>query len=303
MRHVGVLMGGRGEADPEGQARLAVVRRTLDDLGWRENWNLRLTLRWATGDQQRIRAEAAELVALDPEVILANSTPAVAALAAATRTIPIVMAQIVDPVGLGYVQSLSHPGGNITGFTYVDLQLVAKWPEMLKQAVPTIKRATLLFNPDETPFYLQFLQELEMSGGSKDPSLSAGPVRILPEIEAAIIAVAREPGGGLILPPCPFIGSNRKAIAGLAIRHRLPSVSVYREYTVEGGLMSYGPDSPDIFRRATVYVDRILRGASPAELPVQAPSMYELTINAKTAQTLGIAVPAIILARADEVIE
>jgi putative ABC transport system substrate-binding protein len=174
---------------------------------------------------------------------------------------------------------------------------------MLKEAVPSINRAALLFNPDNTPFYLRFVRELEVSGGSKNPPLSAAPVRSLPEIEAAIIGMAREPGGALILPPNPFIGSNRKAVAGLAVRHGLPSVSVYREYTVEGGLMSYGPDSPDIFRRATGYVDRILRGASPAELPVQAPSRYELTVNAKTAQALGIALPATILARADEVIE
>jgi putative ABC transport system substrate-binding protein len=288
----------------EGQARLAVIRRALKDLGWEENRNLRLTLRWAAGgDQQHIQASATELVALAPEVILANSTPAIAALTKATRTIPVVMAQAVDPVGLGYVQSLARPGGNITGFTYVDLDLVAKWLEMLKEAAPSVTRAALLFNPDNTPFYFGFLRDLEGRGGVRGVVLSAAPVRSVPEMEAAVDAIARERGGGLILPPNPFIGSNRKCIAALAVHHRLPSVSVYRQYTVEGGLMSYGPNSPDIFRRAAGYMDRILRGARPAELPVQAPSTYEMTLNAKTAQALGITLPTTIVASADEVIE
>ena len=303
LRRLGFLMGGRGGSDPEGQERLAVVRDELRALGWEEGRNLHLELRWAAGDLARIEAHAQELVRLAPEVILANSTPAVAALAKATRTIPIVFAQIVDPVGLGFVESLARPGGNITGFTFVDLDLVAKWPEVLKEAFPSLKRAVLLFNPASTPFYVEFLRKLE---GSRLPGavpVTAAPVQSVAEIEPAIAAAAREPGGGLIVPPNPFIGANRMLVAEAARKHRLPSVAVYRDYAVSGGLMSYGPDSNDIFRRSTHYVDRILKGASPAALPVQAPTRYELVVNLRTAQAIGVEVALSLLARADEVIE
>jgi putative ABC transport system substrate-binding protein len=301
VRRVGLLMGGRGEADPEGQARLAVVRSGLRDLGWEEGRNLHLELRWAAGDRTQIDAHAADLVRLNPDVIVGNSTPAIAALAKATRSIPIVFAQLVDPVGLGFVASLARPGGNVTGFTFVDLDLVAKWPEVLKEAVPGVRRTGLLFNPDSTPFYRDFLRQLESRGASS--GLYAVPVKALGEIEPAIADLAREPGGGLVVPPNPFIGSNRKLVAELAQKHKVPSISVYRDYAEAGGLMSYGPDSLDIFRRSTEYVDRILKGANPADLPVQAPTKYELVVNLKAAKAIGLEVAPSFLVRADEVIE
>lgn len=301
VRRVGLLMGGRGEADPEGQARLAVVRSGLRDLGWEEGRNLHLELRWAAGDRAQIDAHAADLVRLNPDVIVGNSTPAIAALAKATRSIPIVFAQLVDPVGLGFVASLARPGGNVTGFTFVDLELVAKWSEVLKEAVPGVSRAALLFNPDSTPFYGDFLRELENRGASS--GLYAAPVRTLGEIEPAIADIARPPGGGLVIPPNPFIGANRRLVADLAQKHKVPSISVYRDYAQAGGLMSYGPDSLDIFRRSTEYVDRILKGANPAELPVQAPTRYELVVNLNAAKAIGIEVAPSFLVRADEVVE
>jgi putative tryptophan/tyrosine transport system substrate-binding protein len=302
LRRVGLLMGGRGEADPEGQARLAVVRRGLRDLGWEEGRNLQLELRWAAGDRAQIDGHAADLVRLAPEVILANSTPAVDALAKLTRTIPIVFAQIVDPVGLGYVASLARPGGNITGFTFVDLELVAKWPEVLKEAAPSVTRAALLFNPESTPFYYEFVRSVSARGPGP-VALSAAAVKSVAEIEPAIAEVAREPGGGLIVPPNPFLGTHRTLVAALAQKHKLPSISVYRNYVDEGGLMSYGPDSLDIFRRATAYVDRILKGARPADLPVQAPAKYELVVNLKAAKAIGLDMSPSLVARADEVVE
>ena len=302
VRRVGVLMGGRGEADPEGQSRLAVVRSGLRDLGWEEGRNLRLELRWAAGDRAQIERHAADLVRLNPDVILGNSTPAIAALAKATRSIPIVFAQIVDPVGLGFVASLARPGGNVTGFTFVDLELVAKWPEVLREAVPSVTRAALLFDPATTPFYDEFLRALA-ARGAKPGALVAATVRTLADLEPTIAGVAREPGGGLVIPPNPFIGSNRRLVAELARKHRLPSIAVWREYANAGGLMSYGPDSLDIFRRSTEYVDRILKGANPAELPVQAPTKYELVVNLKAAKAIGLDIAPSFLVRADEVIE
>jgi putative ABC transport system substrate-binding protein len=301
MRRVGLLMGGRGETDPEGQARLAVVRRGLRDRGWEEGRNLQLDLRWAAGNPEQIRAAAAQLVELAPEVIIANGTPVTDALFKTTRTIPIVMALVVDPVGLGYVGSIARPGGNITGFTFVDLDLLAKWGQILKEAVPSLVRAAVLYHPDNTPFYLDFLGSLEKTRNADAVALFAATVRSVADIESAVAGVP--PGGGIIIPPNSFVASNRKLVADLTRRYKLPSISVYREYMTDGGLISYGPDTNDIFLRSTDYVDRILRGANPAELPVQAPTKYEFVINLKTAKALGIDVPPTLLARADEVIE
>jgi putative ABC transport system substrate-binding protein len=303
LRRLGILMGARGANDPEGQERIAVVRNELRALGWEEGRNLHIELRWAAGDQARIEAHAQELIRLAPDVILANSTAAVAALARATRTIPIIVAQIVDPVGLGFVESLARPGGNITGFTVVDLDLVAKWVDILKEAVPSVQRTALLFNPASTPYYVGFLRKLEGSRRPGAVSVTAAPVQTAAEIEPAIAAVAREPGGGLIVPPNPFIGANRKLVAEAAQKHRLPSVGVSRDYAIAGGLISYGPDFDDIIRRSTHYVDRVLKGASPADLPVQAPTRYGLVVNLRAAQTMGLEVAPSLLARADEVIE
>jgi putative ABC transport system substrate-binding protein len=302
-RTLGLLMGGRGEGDPEGQARLTTVRTGLADHGWVEGRNLRIDLRWAAGDPGRIEASAADLVALKPDVILANSTPAIGALVRLTQTIPIVFAQIVDPVGLGYVKSLARPGGNLTGFTFVDLELIRKWPEILREVAPRVTRAALLFNPATTPFYVEFLRSLELSAQPGATPFVAAPVPRLDNLDGVIAELGRTSGTGLIIPPNPLIGANRRRVADLAMQHHLPSIAVYREYANEGGLVSYGPNSLDIFRRSTSYVDRILRGADPADLPVQAPTSYELVVNLKTAEALGLAIPPALLARADEVVE
>jgi putative ABC transport system substrate-binding protein len=303
MRRLGILMGGRGASDPEGQARLAAVRAGLAEHGWTEGRNLEIELRWAAGDLGRIKAAAAEIVALKPDVILANATPAIGALIEVTKTIPIVFAQIVDPVGLGYVTSLARPGGNVTGFTFVDLDFIRKWPEVLRELAPGLDRAALLFNPATTPFYAGFLQTLEASRQPGQVPFVAAPVARLEDLESVVADVASHAGAGLVIPPNPLIGAHRGRVAALATRHRLPSIAVYREYAPDGGLMSYGPNSLDIFRRSTNYIDRILRGADPGELPVQAPVTYELVVNGRTARELGLAIPPSILARADEVIE
>jgi putative ABC transport system substrate-binding protein len=302
-RKLGLLMGGRGEADPEGQARLEAVRTALAERGWVEGSNLRIDLRWAAGDAGRLQASAAEIVALAPDVILANSTPAIGALVRLTKTIPIVFAQIVDPVGLGYVKSLAKPGGNLTGFTFVDLELIRKWPEILREIAPGVTRAALLFNPATTPFYAEFVRTLALSAEPGATRFVPAPVPQLDDLEGVIADLGRTSGTGLIIPPNPLIGANRRRVAELAMQHRLPSIAVYREFVTEGGLMSYGPNSIDIFRRSTGYVDRILRGADPGDLPVQAPTSYELLVNARTARALGLTIPQSILARADEVIE
>lgn len=303
IRRLGLLMGGRGASDPEGQARLQAVRAGLAEHGWAEGRNLEIELRWAAGDLGKIKTAAAEIAALKPDVILANATPAIGALIEVTKTIPIVFAQVVDPVGLGYVTSLARPGGNVTGFTFVDLDFIRKWPEVLREVAPGLDRAALLFNPATTPFYAGFLQTLEASRQPGEVPFVAAPVARFEDLESVIADVARHPGAGLVIPPNPLIGAHRGRVATLATRYRLPSIAVFREYAPDGGLMSYGPNSLDIFRRSTNYIDRILRGADPGELPVQSPVTYELVVNGRTARELGLTIPPSILARADEVIE
>ena len=303
MRRLGILIGGRGADDPEGQARIDAIRGGLAQHGWREGRNIRVDLRWAAGDLNRIKAAATEITALKPDVILANATPAIGALLEQTKTIPIVFAQIVDPVGLGYVQSLARPGGNVTGFTFVDLDFMRKWPEVLHELAPGVTRAALLFNPATTPFYDDFIRRLDTSRQPGAVSIFAATVVHLDDLDSVISDLARVPGTGVIIPPNPLMGANRGRIAELCLRHLLPSIAVYREYAPQGGLMSYGPNSLDIFRRSTDYVDRILKGANAGDLPVQAPVTYELAVNLKTARALGLTVPSSLLARADEVIE
>jgi putative ABC transport system substrate-binding protein len=299
VRRIGVLMP-FAENEPEGQARVKAFRQGLADLRWTEGRNLQIEYRWAGAEISRIRTYAAELVGLAPDVVIANSTGVLAALHEATGSIPVVFVLVNDPVGLGYVASMARPGGNITGFSYIELSLVGKWLDLLKQIAPSVRRVTLPFNPDTTPYYPDFLRSLPQSIAAE---FEGTPVRDVTELERAIAAAARGSGGGLIIPAGPFIAANLQLIVRLAEQLNLPAVSIYRQYAVDGGLMSYGADTLDIFRRSASYVDRILKGEKPADLPVQAPTKYEFVINLKTAKALGLTVPPSLLAVADEVIE
>ena len=301
MRRVGVLI--TAADDPEGRARLAAFLEGLRELGWTNGRNIQIEARFGGGDVGRIRAHAGELVALAPDVIVGNSTPVIRALRQATSSIPIVMAAVNDPVEQGLVSSLAHPGGNITGFSFIDFQMVGKWLEMLKEAAPGVSRAALMFNPDTGPQYYLYLRSFETVPRSIAVEVTAAPVRDTAEIETAIAKLSREPGGGLIVAPDPFTIVHHQLFIRLAQQHRVPAVYYLRTSVAQGALMSYGPDFYDIFRRSASYVDRILKGAKPADLPVQQPTKFELRINLKTAKALGLTIPDRLLALADEVIE
>jgi putative tryptophan/tyrosine transport system substrate-binding protein len=291
------------ENDPEVQGRIAAFRQAFEALGWTENRNVQIEHRFSAGDVTRMQAYTTELVNSAPGLIVATSSPVLAVLKQATRTIPIVFRFVNDPVGQGFVASMARPGGNITGFTFVDFPLIGKWLEMLKEIASDVRRTTLIFNPQTAPYYPAFLRELGAAASSLAAEVTATPVRDEAEIEAAATAFARQPGGGLIVPPEPFITTHRGVIMALAQRHSLPAIYGFRQYVMEGALISYGPDPIDIYRRSALYADRILKGEKPADLPVQAPTKYELVINLKTAKALGLDVPPTLLARADEVIE
>jgi putative tryptophan/tyrosine transport system substrate-binding protein len=291
------------ENDPEVLARVVAFRQGLAALGWTENRNIRIEHRYSGGDLGQIQAYATELVRSAPDLIVGSGTPITAALQRATDTIPIVFNVVNDPVGQGFVATLSHPGGNITGFTFIDFPLIGKWVELLKEIAPDVRRMTLMFNPDSAPFYPVFLREFGAAPASLAVELSASPVRNEAEIEAAITAFARASRGGLIPAPDAFTNTRRHLIMALAQRHRLPAIYSFRQFVTEGALMSYAPDAADIVRRSASYVDRILKGERPTALPVQAPVKYDLVLNLKTANALGLTVPPTLLARADEVIE
>jgi putative ABC transport system substrate-binding protein len=302
MRRV-VFLHALAENDPEVLARVAAFQQGLEALGWAENHNIRIEHRYSGGDFARIDAYTAEIVSSVPDMVVATSTPIIIALKQATGTIPIVFSVLNDPVGQGFVASLSHPGGNITGFTFIDFPLIGKWLELLKEIAPDTRRIAFVFNPQSTPFYPRFLREFGAAPASLAVELSPIQLRDETEIEAVITALAREPGGGLILAPDIYLNTHRQLIMALAARLRLPAIFGFRQFVREGALISYGPDTTDIVRRTASYVDRILKGEKPANLPVQAPTKYELVINLKTAKALGLSVPDTVLARADEVIE
>jgi len=302
MRRVGVLIASAAD-DSENQARMAALLQGLTQLGWTDGRNLRIDTRWATTDADELRRHATELAALAPDVLVAASGTATAApLLQATRTVPIVFVVVVDPIGAGFVASLARPGGNATGFTMFEYGLSGKWLELLKQIAPGVTRAAVLRDPSIASGIGQFaaVQAVAPSFGVE---LSPVDVRDAPEIERAVTAFVQSGNGGLIVTPSPVANRYRDLIATLAARQRLPAVYGSRQYVAAGGLMSYGPDLIDQFRRAAGYVDRILKGEKPAELPVQTPTKYELVINMRTAKALGLDVPATVLARADEVIE
>jgi ABC-type uncharacterized transport system substrate-binding protein len=302
MRRIGFLQG-LAESDPEAQARTIAFRQALDALGWTEGRNIRIDYRFAGGDSRRVQTYAAELVNSVPDLIVGHSSPVVAALKQATRTIPIVVAVTNDPLGQGFVASLARPGGNITGFAFVEFPIVGKWLELLKEMAPGVRRVALIFNPQTAPYYAIYLREFSAVPATLAAELAAAPARDEADVEAAIAAIAREPAGGLIAAADPFTGAHRALIIRLAQHHRLPAVYAFRQFVAEGGLMSYGPDTIDIVRRSASYVDRILKGATPADLPIQQPTKFELAINLKTAKSLGLDVPLFLQQRADDVIE
>jgi len=298
VRRIGLLMGTAD--DREGQARVTALKQGLQELDGR---NIQIETRFGGADIGRIRADAAELVALAPDVLVGGRTPVVRALRQATSSIPIVMAAVLDPVEQGLVSSLAHPGGNITGFMLIDFQMVGKWLEMLKEAAPGVSRAVLMFNPDTSPHYYVYLRSFEAEPRSIAVEVTAAPVRDTAEVEKVLAKLGRDPGGGLIVAPDVFTIVHYPLFITLAQQHRLPAVYAYRTYVAEGALMSYGPDPYDNFRRSASYVDRILKGAKPADLPVQQPTKFELAINLKTAKALGLQIPDKLLALANEVID
>jgi ABC-type uncharacterized transport system substrate-binding protein len=300
VRRIGVLMG-YGETDTETQARIAVLKRRLDELGWREGGNLRIDYRFVA-DAERMRAGAAELVGLAPDVIVSSPGQVMLLLKEQTRTIPMVFANVPDPVGIGLVPSLAHPGGNITGFTSIEPTLAGKWLEALKEVAPHVTRVAVIYNP-ENPAWRGRLRVIQAAAPSLVAELSPVGVANAAEIERALDGFARKPNGGLIVLPGLIMQAHRTSIIALAAKHRMPAIYPFRYFATDGGLISYGIDTLDQFRGAASYVDRILRGEKPADLPVQAPTKYELVINLKTARALGLEVPPTLLARADEVIE
>jgi putative ABC transport system substrate-binding protein len=301
MRRIGVLMP-YGENDPVWKPRLSAFTQALVDLGWTDGRNVRMDLRWHGDDINRIPALAQKLVGLQPDIILTNGTPPTVAVQRETQTIPIVFASVSDPVPSGIVTRLDHPGGNITGFANLDATLGGKWLELLSEITPGLKRAAIMFNPDTATASL-YLPSLETAARLLNVMPIIAPVHSDIEIETAIIALGREPGGALVVMPDLFTMAHRAPIILAAARANVPAVYWYSDFARDGGLLSYGVDSVDIFRRAATYVDRILRGAKPGDLPVQFPAKYEMAVNLKTAKALGLSIPPTMLTLADEVIE
>jgi putative tryptophan/tyrosine transport system substrate-binding protein len=299
MRRIGVLMNLAAD-DPEGQARLTAFVHGLQQLGWTDGRNFRIDYRWAAGHSGAFHRYAQELLALAPDVILASATPSVQALQNATRTVPIVFALVADPVGAGIVESLARPGGNTTGFTPMEYGMGAKWLELLKEIAPRVTRVAVLRDLTIGLGQLGAIQAVAPSFGVE---LRAGGVSDAGEIERTVAAFAGSPNAGLIVTASTSGAVHRNLITMLAARHRLPAVYPFRYFVTDGGLISYAASTIDIYRRAATYVDRILKGEKPADLPVQAPTKYELVINLKTAKALGLEIPPTLLARADEVIE
>jgi putative tryptophan/tyrosine transport system substrate-binding protein len=300
-RRIAVLMV-LGQDDPEAKARITAFRQGLQDAGWVEGRNMQIETRWSAGNEIDVRRYAEELVSLRPDVILANGNAAVAPLLVATRSVPIVFAIVPDPVGAGFVESLAQPGGNATGFVSFEYGLSSKWLELLKEIAPRITHAAVLRDPALASGTGQFgaIQSVSSSLGVE---LSPINVRSAPEIERAIVEFARFQNAGLIVTANALVSAHRDLIVALAVKHRLPAVYAARHFVSAGGLISYGPDFIDQFRRAAAYVDRILKGEKPSGLPVQTPTRYELIVNLKAAKALGIDIPATVLARADQVIE
>jgi putative ABC transport system substrate-binding protein len=302
LRRIGVLMSNYSQTDREGQASTAAFLDTFQRLGWTDGRNIRIEYRWDAGDAERAKASAAVLVRSAPDVIVVATSPALAELHRLTSTIPIVFTQVGDPVDSGFVAGLALPGGNITGFQSFDPAMGGKWLGLLKEAAPNLSRMAVLFGSD-LPASVATLRAAEALAPSLGVTVTAVDVHDGGEIERAIATFASQPDGGLIVIGHPYLVANRASIIILAARHRLPAIYPYRYFSAEGGLISYGPDQIDQWRGAATYVDRILRGERPSDLPVQAPTKYELVVNLKTAKALGLNIPPAFPLRADEVIE
>jgi putative ABC transport system substrate-binding protein len=301
LRRIGVLVP-LDENDPEGKRRYSAFAQALANAGWTDGRNVRIDLRWVGTDINRIRALAQELVGLQPDIIMTQGTPPTAALQRETRTIPIVFANVGDPVAIGIVERLDRPSGNITGFTNLEATLGGKWLELLSEIAPGLKRVAIMFNPDIPPAST-FMPSLETAARSLRIVPIIAPVHGDIEIEAAIVAFGREPGGGLVVMPDFFMLAHRASIISAAAPNNVPAVYSLSDFVRDGGLLSYGVDQVDTFRSAATYVDRILRGEKPGDLPVQFPTKFEMVVNRKTAKALGLAIPPSILLRADEVID
>jgi putative tryptophan/tyrosine transport system substrate-binding protein len=302
MRRIGVLMG-VGESDPEGQGRIAAFRESLSELGWIDGRNVRVEYRWAAGDLDRIRANAAEMIASAPDILVGNGTPVLTALRDSTSTIPIVFLLVNDPVGQGFIGNLARPGGNITGFSFFEYSMIGKSLEILTRIAPKVHRAAIMFNPMTTPHYTTFFRSLESVPPSNPLEIKAAPVGDQSDIEQAIAKLGGDPASGLLVPPDTYTLVHRQLVISLVAKHSVPAIFTYRLFAREGALVAYGPDTIDVFRRSAFYVDRILKGANPGDLPAQAPDKFELAINVRTARALGLEVPPTLLALADEVIE
>jgi len=301
-RRVGVLLG-HAESDPDAQLRLSAFKEGLAMSGWTEGRNLTLDIRWIAGEADRAARFAVELVALKPDVILAHTTPVTAALQRETKSVPIVFTAVSDPIGSGFVKSLARPGGNITGFVNLEASLVEKWLQLLKEIAPRVTRVGVIFNPKTAPYVEYYLQPLNAVAARYGVNTIIAPVGSEADIEKAIAGLGREPGSGLIVMTDSYMTVHRKSIIDLTARHKIPAMYFDGSKVVEGGLISYGIDYVDLFRRAAPYVDKILRGAKPSDLPVQHPSRFELVINTTTAKGLGLTIPQSILVRADQVIQ
>jgi putative tryptophan/tyrosine transport system substrate-binding protein len=301
-RRIGVLLT-FAESDTEGRARIAAFREELQKLGWTEGRNVRIDIHWGALDAKSRQRSAQELAALQPDLILSQDTPTTAALQRQTRAIPIIFASVGDPVGSGFVASLARPGGNVTGFTPMEGSMGGKWLELLKEIAPRVNRVAFMFNPATATYSEIYVKPFKAAAASFAVEAITAPVRDTSGLESVIAAQARTPNGGLIVMPDAFTGRHRVEITSLAARHRLPAIYPYRQFAEVGGLMSYGNDPLDNLRSAATYADRILKGAKPSELPVQAPVKFGLVINLKAAKALGLDVPWILQQRADEVIE
>jgi putative ABC transport system substrate-binding protein len=303
VRRIGVLMA-HPESDAEFQGYVAAFREGLQKLGWTEGRNIRIDFRWgALDDAEAGQRSVKELIAPQPDLILTHTTPTTAALLKQTRTIPIVFATLADPVGSGFVKSLARPGGNATGFIIMEPTIPGKWLGLLREIAPRVNRAAFLFNPATAPYADIYLNPLKAAAASFAVEALAAPVRDRSELDSVFAAQAREPNGGLIVMPDSFVNVHRAEIVSLAARYHLPAVYPWRFFAELGGLLSYGSEQRDMFWLAATYVDRILKGEKPADLPVQAPTEYRLVINLKTARVLGLDVPLHLQQRADEVIE
>jgi putative ABC transport system substrate-binding protein len=302
MRRIGVLMGW-DESDAEAKSWFSGFTLGFAELGWADGRNVRIDVRWAAGNVDRMHMLAKELIDLQSEAILTSGTAVTSALQRETQTIPIVFTLVGDPVGDGLVAGLPRPGGNITGFTSQEAEMGGKWLELLTEIAPGVKRAALMFNPDTAPRGRSYYRSFEAAARSHKVEQIAAPVRGDADIETVMTSLGRKPGGGLVVMPENFTNVHRAQIISLAARNNVPAVYAVSVIARDGGLLSYGPDYKDIYRRAALYVDRILRGAKPGELPVQLPTKFEMVLNAKTAKALDLVVPPSILLRADEVIE